>query len=63
MRREGISLLLVEQNVRMGLDVADQAYVLDNGAVVYSGPARELAADQARIEALVGASAKDWTHP
>ena len=62
MRREGISLLLVEQNVRMGLDVADQAYVLDNGAVVYSGPARELAADQARIEALVGASAKDWTH-
>jgi len=62
MRREGISLLLVEQNVRMGLDVADQAYVLDNGAVVYSGPARELAADQARIEALAGASAKDWTH-
>ena len=38
------------------------AYVLDNGAVVYSGPARELAADQARIEALAGASAKDWTH-
>ena len=45
MRAEGISVLLVEQNVRMSLAVADHAYVLDDGQVVYSGPARELAAD------------------
>ena len=62
MRREGISVLLVEQNARMSLEIADFAYVLDDGWVVYSGPARELAADEARVQALAGASAEEWTH-
>jgi branched-chain amino acid transport system ATP-binding protein len=35
--------------------------VLDDGAVAYSGPAAELAADEARVEALAGASAAEWT--
>jgi branched-chain amino acid transport system ATP-binding protein len=61
MRAEGISVLLVEQNVRMSLEVADYAYVLDDGQVVYSGPARELAADEARVQSLAGASAEEWT--
>jgi branched-chain amino acid transport system ATP-binding protein len=61
MRREGISVLLVEQNARMSLEIADFAYVLDNGQVVYSGTARELAADEARVQALAGASAEEWT--
>ena len=61
MRDEGISVLLVEQNASMSLEVADHAYVLDDGHVVYSGPARELAADKARVQALAGASAEDWT--
>jgi branched-chain amino acid transport system ATP-binding protein len=61
MRSEGISVLLVEQNARMSLEVADYAYVLDDGAVVYSGPARELAADEARVQALAGVSAQEWT--
>jgi branched-chain amino acid transport system ATP-binding protein len=60
MRREGISVLLVEQNARMSLEIADDAYVLDDGRVVYSGSARELAADDARVEALAGASAEEW---
>jgi branched-chain amino acid transport system ATP-binding protein len=60
MRSEGISVLLVEQNARMSLEIADHAYVLDNGAIVYSGPARELAADEARVRALAGASAEEW---
>lgn len=60
MRAEGISVLLVEQNVRMSLDVADHAYVLDDGHVVYSGPAKELAADEQRVQTLAGASAKEW---
>ena len=60
MREEGISVLLVEQNVRMSLEVADHAYVLDDGHVVYSGPARELAADEARVQSLAGASAEEW---
>ena len=62
MRREGISVLLVEQNARMSLEIADHAYVLDDGRVVYSGSARELAADEARVEALAGASAEEWKH-
>jgi branched-chain amino acid transport system ATP-binding protein len=61
MRAEGISVLLVEQNVRMSLEIADYAYVLDDGHVVYSGPARELAADEARVQSLAGASAEEWT--
>jgi branched-chain amino acid transport system ATP-binding protein len=61
MRSEGIAVLLVEQNVRMSLDVADHAYVLDDGVIVYSGPARELAADEAQVQSLAGASAAAWT--
>jgi len=61
MKAEGISVLLVEQNARMSLEIADDAYVLDDGIVVYSGPARELAADEARVRALAGASAEEWT--
>jgi branched-chain amino acid transport system ATP-binding protein len=60
MREEGISVLLVEQNARMGLEIADHAYVLDDGSIVYSGPASELAADEARVQALAGASAEKW---
>src|SRR6201999_866943 len=38
-RDEGISILLVEQNVRAATEIADRAYVLDDGRVVFSGPA------------------------
>jgi branched-chain amino acid transport system ATP-binding protein len=60
MRTEGISVLLVEQNVRVALEIADDAYVLENGQVVYSGKAAELGADEDRIQALAGASAEEW---
>jgi branched-chain amino acid transport system ATP-binding protein len=61
MRAEGISVLLVEQNARMSLEIADHAYVLDDGAIVHSGSARELAADETRVQALAGVSAEEWT--
>ena len=57
MREEGISVLLVEQNVRAAIAVADRAYVLDDGRVTFSGPTAELAKDPARVEALAGARA------
>jgi branched-chain amino acid transport system ATP-binding protein len=60
MRAEGLSVLLVEQNVRMSLEISDHAYVLENGQMVYSGPAAELRADETRIQALAGASAEEW---
>ena len=41
-RREGVSVLLVEQNVRAAVEIADRAYVLDDGRIVYEGDARDV---------------------
>ena len=60
MKREGMTVLIVEQNVRMALEIADTAYVLDHGVVVHHGPAAALAADEALIQSLAGASAEKW---
>jgi branched-chain amino acid transport system ATP-binding protein len=59
-RQEGLSILLVEQNVRAAVEIADRAYVLDDGRIVYEGSAREFAADEARVRELAGASAETW---
>ena len=45
MKAQGTTVLLVEQNVELALDIADRAYVLDKGTVVHHAPARELLAD------------------
>ena len=45
MKAQGTTILLVEQNVELALDIADRAYVLDQGAVVHHATARELLAD------------------
>ncbi|HEX7329144.1 MAG TPA: ABC transporter ATP-binding protein [Casimicrobiaceae bacterium] len=58
MRDEGLSVLLVEQNVPLSLGVADRAYILDDGKVVYSGTADELAANNELVERLAGATAQ-----
>ena len=63
MRDEGISVLLVEQNVRMSLEISDQVYVLDDGKVIHSGSAAELAKDEERVRAMAGASAEEWSLP
>ncbi|MET4389168.1 branched-chain amino acid transport system ATP-binding protein [Bradyrhizobium sp. F1.4.3] len=61
MRKEGIAVLLVEQNVRVSLAIADRAYVLDDGSVVYSGTAEALAGDEERVRSMAGASEKEWS--
>jgi branched-chain amino acid transport system ATP-binding protein len=54
LRAKGVSILLVEQNARAALRVADQAYVLELGSVVMSGPAAELADDPRIVQAYLG---------
>jgi branched-chain amino acid transport system ATP-binding protein len=56
MKGEGMSILLVEQNAFLALQLADRAYVLSDGAVVYDGPAAALSADRERMEQLAGVS-------
>ena len=46
MKGEGITLLLVEQNVERALQLADRAYVMDHGEIVHSGGAKALLADK-----------------
>ena len=60
MRKEGISVLLVEQNVRAAVEIADRAYVIDDGRIVYEGRAAEFARDEEKVRALAGASAEKW---
>ena len=45
LKREGTTILLVEQNARLALDVADRAYVLETGRITLEGPAAELKHD------------------
>jgi branched-chain amino acid transport system ATP-binding protein len=42
LRDQGIAILLIEQNVRQTLEIADRAYVLENGRIVSEGKSREL---------------------
>lgn len=50
----GTTVLLVEQNARAALKIADRAYVIDTGSVTLSGPADELARDPRVVEAYLG---------
>jgi branched-chain amino acid transport system ATP-binding protein len=61
LRKQGLSILLVEQNVRAAVQIADVAYVLDDGRIVYHGPAAQLAADEERLRTLAGAAVESWS--
>ncbi|MFG0229433.1 ABC transporter ATP-binding protein [Achromobacter sp. 413638] len=54
LRETGVAILLVEQNARAALQVADYGYVLETGEVTLHGPARELAGDPKVIESYLG---------
>ena len=54
LRKTGVSVLLVEQNARAALKVADRAYVLEMGAVALSGQAKDLLGDKRIIETYLG---------
>jgi len=46
--------------VRAAVEIADRAYVIDDGRTVYEGQAAEFARDEEKVRALAGASAEKW---
>ena len=57
LRANGVSVLLVEQNARAALEIADRVYVMELGEFILSGPAREIASNE-----RVAASYLGFTH-
>ena len=51
---EGITILMVEQNVKQTLAICDRAYVLENGRVVLEGKGRELLENEQVKQAFLG---------
>ncbi len=58
LREQGTSILLIEQNARAALEVANHAYVLETGSIALEGPAAQLAGDPRVIETYLGAAKK-----
>ena len=61
LRATGVTILLVEQNARAALEVADHGYVLEMGEIALEGPAEQLANDPRVIDTYLGA-ARQKTH-
>ncbi|MEZ2721384.1 ABC transporter ATP-binding protein [Paenalcaligenes hominis] len=59
LRRSGVSILLVEQNARAALQVADYGYVLETGEIILEGQAAELSDNPRVIESYLGLGNKD----
>lgn len=59
LRRSGVSILLVEQNARAALQVADYGYVLETGEIILEGPASDLSDNPRVIESYLGLGNKD----
>lgn len=58
LKATGVSILLVEQNARAALQVADYAYVLETGEIALEGPSRELIDDPKVVESYLGLGGK-----
>jgi branched-chain amino acid transport system ATP-binding protein len=56
LRATGVTILLVEQNARAALEVADYGYVLEMGEIALQGPAAALAQDPRVIDTYLGAA-------
>ena len=59
LKTTGVSILLIEQNARAALQIADWAYVMELGEIVMQGPAAELAGDKRVIESYLGLGRSD----
>jgi len=58
-RRQGVSLFMVEQNAKMALSIADRGYVIQNGIIVLSRSAQDLLQDPAVQDAYLGRQASE----
>ena len=56
LRDQGLTMLLVEQNVRRTLALADRAYVLESGRITLQGPSAELMSDDRLVSNYLGVS-------
>ena len=56
LKSEGVSMLLVEQNLQMALDLAERVYILDQGEVVFDGSAQELKNNDQLTTSYLGVS-------
>jgi len=54
LKQEGQSILLVEQNIKLALDLADEVVILNTGRVAFSGSAAQVRNDQALITQHLG---------
>jgi branched-chain amino acid transport system ATP-binding protein len=54
LRDEGVTILLVEQNVNATLDITDRAYILEQGKIVMEGPSQEMKQNQHVRNAYLG---------
>ena len=63
LREQGITILLVEQNVRRTLALADRAYVLESGRITLHGSAAELMSDERLVSNYLGISAPEPSNP
>ncbi len=61
LRREGVTILMVEQNARTALGIADRGYVLETGRIILSGPAADLLNDRQVTRAYLGKDYKEFT--
>ncbi len=53
-RRQGVTVLMVEQNAALALRMADRAYVMESGRIALEGPARDLVNDAEVRRAYLG---------
>lgn len=63
LNREGLTILLVEQNARQALECSDHAYVLEQGRIAYEGPSAALARDPAVIAHYFGQTSRPASTP
>ena len=54
LKKEGLTILLAEQNALLAMDISDRAYVIDKGTIVYEGSVEKLRQDKDMMRGYLG---------